>query len=666
MDWDDYEQPRQKFRFTNTEKAFDIVYDITKLIAWSADIVTDIVLVSHFIDQGRNFFFTATPIILICFAQIGNITSIIRQCQHKSIKICCTAVILAPLLPALIIIFNILTRLGFCSNTITKLASNELFEILSGETLMPFCQRGSAYNSRQAPLLVWFGIKRNDHIPFIIQACIESVPMIVIQFIGIVLDRSRNINNDDDDEYNVSNIQILSFVLSLINVIVNGLLLCDAFDFKVVFFKLLATVTDVIGMITICLWIIYDADQYACVHREDDIDVWSGIELSYWTETWLVIMVTLICVIMVLLACPYCIYCVYFRSWMIFIIIFCGAVPFVIIFCIFSVFSYPTGILNMKYYSQFNNGVTSIFAKKAFDFILYNKDLSFRDKTKTINDNKDGDLKLSKTKQEILFRLFFINYCYVKFFEFKKRFPNKEIELLNDNINQGHSWDNIKKEDLTLVSNQAIKASMIKYVCESWTLNSKDMRDEMSWNYTHGWKKAKKYWNLVFCWVIHPFMIISHLFSWFLPLLSMMYWKWSINFEKISFKNSNGGSYDHKYLMFQYGFTFAYYILSVIWFILFVKCVRYYSWIIHVLPCNYRNGDWLIADLAKNKARVNVIGRAYKDRCRMMAWKTERLQVLIRRFGSDIGHIIDDYTSNFSMKEWINKLSKEKTFGKWV
>lgn len=165
-----------------------------------------------------------------------------------------------------------------------------------------------------------------------------------------------------------------------------------------------------------------------------------------------------------------------------------------VIFCIGAVFALPlceiiflspiAYIMYQASHKKYVGGLTSILAKKSFDFILDNKslytsekvikrsyyNLSIIQRKCDKNENKNNDIDdtiydtydelnsrqiLSKykinprvlnNKQEKLFRLAFINYCFLKFFKFQ--IDEKLLEYLGNDELLNNEWKGVTLQNI--------------------------------------------------------------------------------------------------------------------------------------------------------------------------------------------------------------------------
>ena len=153
-----------------------IFYDIITMVISVLDLITDVLVMIDYYNNGHDYFFTCSLIILI-FAQLSyclafsirHSNTYLPRYVYFLVFICCL-----PFSPIISFVFYFTTDQGFCSDL---LDSCPLFNIT-------YSSADSGQN--ESKFRVWFKQKLDKHIGFILEAACEAFPQSILQMIAIV------------------------------------------------------------------------------------------------------------------------------------------------------------------------------------------------------------------------------------------------------------------------------------------------------------------------------------------------------------------------------------------------------------------------------------------------------------------------------------------------
>ena len=265
------------------------------------------------------------------------------------------------------------------------------------------------------------------------------------------------------------------------------------------------------------------------------------------------------------------------------------------------------------------------------------------------------DKKITFSTQERLFRVIFVNYCFIKVFKYAKNKPF--VIWMDDDENIDNEWANITLRKLRQKLCWTRSYHTIWERCkEPFIEEPKNRKEELKdtiefrdadW---YCFKVLRDAFLLFYCcfmlYIFFPLFLISRIFSMCFPLISIIYFRFNI--ESIE--------------LLQWLLTICYVIFIFAWIIAVVRCLDYYHWTMHVLPYY----SWGAFHYGSSKEeinyqlnRLNIMQKFYFMRLDEKFLYSKRKQVVIEILGKDIGGLIVSFWPKFDMKQWLDQLCKE-------
>ena len=356
------------------------------------------------------------------------------------------------------------------------------------------------------------------------------------------------------------------------------------------------------------------------------------------------------------------------------LIFYCVVSAFVIVVCEIIFLSPFAYFFYVSAHERFTNQCRSMFAKKAFDFILDNKSLYTsnivptdflarpiaivkvtEDKREEIDDTRYLNNQLPffmrrklLGERERMFRLTFVNYCFIDFFKYQEN--KKLIEFLENDRIIANEWSQVTLKNLREHSDHSIFGSLWDEIKEPFIEAPKEFKKELesAKNDTQSFHcLCVAHWTFMLFWVYFllyayfPLFILSHIFSMFFPLMSIIYF--NFNIESIE--------------LLQLILTIVYLTFMFCWIISAIRCVSFYHWTTHLMP----GGAWWQAisdrmsqqDINLQLKRFNVMQQCYNQRLNEKYLQQKRKDIVIEILGKDIGGLIISYWPEFDFQVWL-------------
>ena len=324
-------------------------------------------------------------------------------------------------------------------------------------------------------------------------------------------------------------------------------------------------------------------------------------------------------------------------------------------------------------HSRYISAGKSFWAKKAFDFILDNKSLHMpipdeeNNNSETITVSSSSNIddfteeysnSVSKiknriifSKQERLFRVIYVNYCFMHHFNYGSDVSLMKYLQSDENINT--EWSNVTLSQLREKSESKTWGTLWDEIKYPFIEIPKSLKS--NWNNADYWY-GKLFWGFGIIWgycllyLLFPLFVISRLFSIFFPLISIIYY----NFDIKSIE------------LLQWILTILYGIFICSWIIAAIRCIHFYHWTLHLFP----GGTYWWVHTHSKIAERNGVGFQYKRLNLMQLYYNKRLndkymfdereQVVIEILGRDIGGLIVSFWPKFEFKEWLDQFEQDK------
>ena len=340
---------------------------------------------------------------------------------------------------------------------------------------------------------------------------------------------------------------------------------------------------------------------------------------------------------------------------LVFVFVWCLGSTFAIFICEIVFFSPCAFILFSRTHERYIGSSKSVWAKKAFDFILDNKSL-YTKINDTGNDNNNEKVqmhvsnKVLHSKQEQMFRLIYCNYSFIHIFNWAEN--KKLIEFLDSHVDT--EWNDITLDQLRENSSEHVYGLIKDEIIEMYTDIIGDSRRslESARLRTNNHRVHTAYRLIVhgyaYCmiWLFLPMFLLSRLFSTFFPLVAIIY------FNKIS--------------ILQWILTLSHGIFICSWIICAIRCIYFYHWTIHLFP-GHRTWDATSStpsqdEITKQYIRLNSMQHFYNKRLNEKYLDKKRREIVIKYLGKDIGGLIVSYWPLFEFKQWLDEFVIDSMF----
>ena len=366
------------------------------------------------------------------------------------------------------------------------------------------------------------------------------------------------------------------------------------------------------------------------------------------------------------------------------IVLYCFGATFGIVLCEIVGFAPFAGYMFIVEHNRHMNGSTSKYAKIAFDFIFDNKSLyqtiESATSTAVVKDNtkqqqqheQDGtgmnqELKFEPnavmavknkvllSKDEQLFRLIFINYCWIGYFRFAS--DKILIKYLNKNID--NQWSNVTLSSLGAnthydeVQEDHKFLNLTSLFTASYKIFPKEMKKKLSKAMNDNgpckdcyilWHKFCVFYVYFMLYVFFPLFVLSRLFSIFFPLIAMIYF----NFDIKSIQ------------LLQWILTILHTIFVCAWIIAAIRCFRFYRVTMQLFPgLNYWsvNGGFITTN--GQEKRLNLMQKYYNQRINEKFIYDQSRKIVIEILGKDIGGLIVSFWPKFDLGQWLQDLKQD-------
>ena len=363
----------------------------------------------------------------------------------------------------------------------------------------------------------------------------------------------------------------------------------------------------------------------------------------------------------------------YMLLWL---VLFCFGASFAIIICEIAGFAPLAGYMFLLEHERYMSGQKSVFTKKAFDFIFNNKSLydPITESDSAGIEKVDGDAVVdtnqgmqyqwqqSKTQTKVvisnriifgqkeqLFRLIFINYCWIEYFGFTE--DKKLIKYLN--MEMKNEWSNVTLTTLGINSDDEDYSGLWSIVSAPFRILPKTFKRDIdvAMSDTDPYKGCYIFYRkccLVYCYfilyVFIPLFVLSRLFSIFFPLIALIYFNFDI--ESIQ--------------LLQWILTILYVVFMTAWIISAIRCFYFYHWTIRFFPgLSYWDPGDDRRDISRNKRRLNLMQKYYNHRLNDKFVYNEGRKVVIEILGKDIGSLVVSFWPKFEFQQWLNDLKSE-------
>ena len=395
-----------------------------------------------------------------------------------------------------------------------------------------------------------------------------------------------------------------------------------------------------------------------------------------------------------------------------FFFVYCIGSAFTIVLCEIVFFSPFAFFLWTICHERYTRRTTSIIAKRAFDFILDNKPLYTHPESidwknmVTMHRNRgisqlaggiDGTSgsrfieseskrflanreirNMMFSKEEQMFRLIFVNYCFLGLFSYRRREqPSALVKYLENEAER--EWKCIKIKDLrnnteindyhrgTIIEEFKHKFEKITKECKHQLEDFVGNKNNFVNRYGSSWyclyvcfRRMVVIYSYFILYVFLPLFLLSRLFSMLFPFISII---------NILYLNDDYNNIESVQLL-QWILTVSYMILIVLWIISAIRCLYYYHWTSHVVP----NGHYWDAVpfgaakyfYVKQYCRLNLMQKFYNTRLNEKFLERKRKEIVIEILGKDIGGVIVSYWPKFELKPWLQQLKKQQEHLKYL
>ena len=366
------------------------------------------------------------------------------------------------------------------------------------------------------------------------------------------------------------------------------------------------------------------------------------------------------------------------------ILLFCVGAAFSIIICEIVGFAPIAAYMYLlEHERHIGYSITSQYAKAAFDFIFQNKSLyqpisinipvAKKDKS-TANDEQNSKVEVEDKDQNIdhdqnhnynynyqvtigkgillntneqLFRLIYINYCWIKFEYFNFCEDSKLIKYLTKELN--NEWSNVSLKSLGINCRKSDEFSdlwsllnrLFRYFPPETNRNFRDaMADNGSYQCQYkSYHIVKFVYVYLMLYVFLPVFILSRLFSIFFPLIAVVYFNFDI--ESIQ--------------LLQWILTGLYAIFMGAWVIAAIRCFYFYHWTIRLFP---GLNSWYHSSTTKQQG-LNLMQKYYNRRLNDKFIYDQGRKIVIEILGKDIGRLVVSFWPKFEFMEWLKELQQE-------
>ena len=253
--------------------------------------------------------------------------------------------------------------------------------------------------------------------------------------------------------------------------------------------------------------------------------------------------------------------------------------------------------------------------------------------------------KILLSKDEQLFRLIFLNYCWIgcKYFGF---YSDKIlIEYLQKEID--NEWSNVSLATLGRNNHNSDEFSDLwslfygpfRYFPPETKKNlGKALRDTRPCKCCFVFYQMTEFAYVYFMlYVFLPIFVLSRLFSIFFPLIAVIYF--NFDFESIQ--------------LLQWILTILYAIFVGAWIIAAIRCFYFYHWTIRLFP----GLAWWSP--SRRQKGLNLMQKYYNHRLTDKFMYDKRRTVVIEILGKDIGGLVVSFWPKFEFKQWLTQLEND-------